>query len=263
MNARGLTALFTLIALAPCAASADGPPATPPLPPPPPANGCCAPFVWTGVYLGIQAGATWGEPRWSFPVVESFNTAPGQNFSISESGVSFGGHLGYNYQINNIVLGAEISYADSSEEGRIRGPIAGFPLDIYKVSVQDLFAAVGRLGFAHDQFLFYGKAGYANSGIDLGAGSALGVTAHASQRESGWIVGAGFDARMISNLLFGVEYDFVDLPGGHFTSTTGGTAPGAPFIAGIGSAQVQTIMARFSILFGPTACCGEGLLGKY
>jgi outer membrane immunogenic protein len=260
MNARGLTALLTLIALTPYAASADGPPPPPPLPPAP---GCCAPFVWTGVYLGIQAGATWGEPRWTFPVVESFNTAPGQNFPISESGVSFGGHLGYNYQINNIVLGAEISYADSSEEGRVRGPIAAFPLDSYKVSAQDLFTAVTRLGFAHDQFLFYGKAGYANSGVDLGAGSGLGVTAHASQRESGWIVGTGFDARMIGNLLFGVEYDFVDLPGGHFTSATGGTAPGLPFNANIGSAQVQTIMARFSILFGPTACCGEGLLGKY
>jgi hypothetical protein len=68
---------------------------------------------------------------------------------------------------------------------------------------------------------------------------------------------------MISNMLFGVEYNYIGLSGGRFTGLTGGTSPGAPFSIDTGDVGVQTVMARFSILFGPTACCGEGLLGKY
>jgi outer membrane immunogenic protein len=257
MNARALTAFLVVMAASP--AIADGPPAPSPAPPPPPvATGCCEPFVWTGVYLGIQAGVAWGDPRWTFSTVNSFDAVPGQNFSISQSGPIFGGHIGGNYQIHNLVVGAEFSYADNGEVGRVNGP-----LGLLKVNVDDLLTLTARLGYAHDQFLFYGKAGYASSGVELGANSALGVTAHASQRESGWTVGVGFDARMISNMLFGVEYNYIGLPGGRFTGVTGGTIPGAPFSADISGAEVQTVMARFSILFGPTACCGEGLLGKY
>src|SRR5262249_7403756 len=261
MNARALTAFLTVMAAAP--AIADGPPPAAPLPPPPPAaSGCCDPFVWTGVYLGIQAGAAWGDTRWTFPAVESFNTVSGQNFLISESAPIFGGYVGANYQIHNLVLGAEFSYAENGEVGRVTGPLTAFPFDQYKVTVPDLLTLVGRLGYAHNQFLFYGKVGYASSRVELAANSAIGVTAHASQRESGWTIGGGFDARIISNILFGVEYSYIGLPGGRFTAVTGGTAPGAPFSADIAAAEAQTVMARFSILFGPTACCGEGLLGK-
>jgi outer membrane immunogenic protein len=259
MNARALTAFLTVMVASP--AIADAPPAPPPpAPPPPVAAGCCEPFVWTGVYVGIQAGAAWGDPRWTFPTVESFNTVPAQNFSITQSGPIFGGHVGGNYQIHNLVLGAEFSYADNGEVGRMTGPLG---LGGFKVNVPDLLTLVARLGYAHDQFLFYGKAGYASSSLELGAGSATGVTAHASQSESGWTVGVGFEARMISNILFGVEYSYIGLPGGRFTGVTGGTAPGIPFSIDVSGAEMQTVMARFSILFGPTACCGEGLLGKY
>jgi outer membrane immunogenic protein len=253
MNARALTAFLAVMAASP--AIADAPP-SPPIPPPPPpvASGCCEPFVWTGVYLGIQAGAAWGDPRWT---IDSLNTASGKNFSISESGPIFGGYIGGNYQIHNLVLGAEFSYSDNGEVGEMRGPLGH-----YKLSVSDLITLAARLGYARDQFLFYGKVGYANSSVELGADS-LGVTAHASQRESGWTIGAGFDARMISNILFGVEYNYIGLSGGRFTGLTGGTTPGAPFSIDNGGVGVQTVMARFSILFGPTACCGEGLLGKY
>ena len=265
MNARALTAFLGMVVAAPCAAIADGSPPLPPPPPPPPvASGCCEPFIWTGVYLGIEVGGAWSDPRWTFPFVENFNTAPGQRLSISESGTIFGGYGGVNYQINRLVIGAELSYADNGESGQVTGPILVFPLDRFAVKVDDLFTVAARLGYAYDQFLFYGKVGFASSRVELGAHSFLeGVAAHASQRENGWIIGAGFDARMVSNLLFGVEYNFVDLPGGRFTGLTVGAVPGAPFNVDIGGTQVQTIMARFSILFGPTACCGEGLLGKY
>jgi outer membrane immunogenic protein len=251
MNARALTAFLGMVAVAPCAAIADGAP--PPSPPPPVSAGCCEPFLWTGVYLGLQVGGAWSDPRW---------TAPGENFSISESGTIFGGYVGVNYQMQNLVVGGEVAYADNGERGQATGTMTSRPS---VVRVPDLLTVAGRLGFARDQFLFYGRAGFASSRVEIGAVSLpsgplpSGLAAHASQRENGWILGTGFEARMISNMVFGVEYNYVGLPGGRFTATPAGM----PFNVDLGEAQVQTIMARFSILFGPTACCGEGLLGKY
>jgi hypothetical protein len=55
----------------------------------------------------------------------------------------------------------------------------------------------------------------------------------------------------------------VSLPGDRFTAVTGGTAPGLPFNADIGDLHMHSFVARLSILFGPNACCGEGVLGKW
>src|SRR5262249_15054308 len=143
MMVRARKALLVVAAAIPCAALADGLPAPPPAPPPPVPVGCCEPFVWTGVYLGIQAGAAWGEPRWSFPFLESFNTAAGENISVSASGAAFGGHIGGNYQIGNIVLGAEVAYSENGEFGRVTGPFTALPFERFSFKTTDLFTASG------------------------------------------------------------------------------------------------------------------------
>jgi len=109
----------------------------------------------------------------------------------------------------------------------------------------------------------YAKTGYANSQLELTAGSSAGVVARAAQREGGWLVGAGLESRIVSNIIFGLEYNYVGLAGDRFRSVTAGTITGAPFNADIDNAHMHTVLARLSILFGPHACCGEGLLGKY
>jgi outer membrane immunogenic protein len=245
------------------AAQADGPP---PGPPPPVAVACCEPpALWTGVYLGTHVGGAWSDPTWSFPFVESFSTGPGQSFSPSASGAIWGGHLGINYQFHRFLLvGAEVGYAGNRLSANTTGPFASTPLDQFRISASDLFTVAGRFGFvAHDQYLFYGKAGYASSLFELNAVSATGVSAQARERESGWLVGAGLESRIISNVLFGLEYNYIGFPSDRVTTLTGGAAPGGPFNADIGNLHMQTFVARLSILFGPYACCSEGVLGKY
>ena len=256
-------AVAAAIMAAPLAASADGPPPSRPLPPATAAYCCEQPAVWTGFYIGTHIGAAWSDPDWGFPFVESFNTAAGQNFSTSASGLLWGGHLGLNYQINRFLIGAEVSYAGNRLSSLVTGPFPPATTDQFVIDAADLFTATGRVGIIHGQYLLYGKAGYASSLIELNAASGGGVTAQASRRESGWTVGGGLEARMVSNIIFGLEYDFVSLGSDRFTTVTSGTVPGGPFNADIDNLHMHTFVARLSVLFGPHACCSEGLIGKY
>jgi opacity protein-like surface antigen len=220
--------------------------------------------VWTGIYIGTNIGGAWSDPNWSFPFVESFNTAAGQNFTASSSGLLWGGQLGLNYQFHeHFLFGVEATYAGSRMSGMVTGAFPLGPTDQFNIDAADLFTVSGRLGVIAGQYLFYAKGGYASSLVEINAGNALGTTAHASQRLSGWLVGAGLESRVVSNIIFGVEYNYIDLSGDRFTGVTAGTVPGAPFNVDISDLHTHTVTARLSILFGPHACCSEGVLGKW
>lgn len=244
------------------AACADGMPSAPAPQPVP----CCITVAtpnWSGVYIGLHGGARWGSTDLTFPFVENFNTASGQNFSSSQNQGVFGGHIGANLQISRILIGAEASYDYVGRGRAITGPVAAFPVDRFALDTKDLLTITGRIGFAHDKFLLYTKAGYANSFVEVSAISSTGVTARATERESGWIVGAGLETRLLSDILLGVEYNYLSLPSDRFSTLTGGTTGGLPFHADIDVPHMHLVMARLSILFGPYACCHDGLLGRY
>ena len=261
MKIRALAVIAAVMAI-PTVSLADEPPPSGP-PPAPVAAYCCEPpAIWTGVYIGGHVGGAWGDPNWTFPFIESFNTAAGQNFSTPGEGAIAGGQIGFNYQIRHFLMGVEASYAGSRFSDTVAGPIATNPLDRFTIT-SDLLMVTGRLGLVHGQYLFYGKAGYASANVEVKAGSSTGATAFASHRENGWTVGGGLESRIISNIIFGLEYNYVSLPGDRFTAVTGGAVPGAPFNADIGDLHMHTFLARLSILFGPSACCGEGVLGKW
>jgi outer membrane immunogenic protein len=64
---------------------------------------------WTGVYLGIHAGGGWSNLAGRDPTVPNDPWV-----SASASGAIAGGQIGFNYQIGNVVLGAEGTYAWSN-----------------------------------------------------------------------------------------------------------------------------------------------------
>jgi outer membrane immunogenic protein len=251
MTFRTLMAAAALLGI-PGVAVADGPPSRA-------AYSCCEQLTWSGVYAGFHAGGAWGDTGWRFPFAEFYNTAPGQHFSTSPDGAIVGGHLGINRQIGMFLIGAEVAYAGSNMQETLTGPVtAALPLDRFKTEISDLITVTGRLGLAADKFLLYGKAGYANSNVDLKTFSGppvAGVSASISRREDGWIVGGGLEYRIMRSLVFGVEYNYVSLDGGRFTTTTGGTVPGLPFNVDLDSLHMHTVTARLSILLdtGPTA----------
>ena len=244
--------IATTVLLLPVAACADGMPSR---------TGyvCCASPTWSGVYAGFNAGGAWADAEWTFPFVETYNTAPGQHFSTSPQGAIVGMQAGVNYQMGVFLAGGEVSFAGSDVVETLTGPVTALlPSDRLRTEITNLFTVTGRLGVAADRLLLYGKGGYANSNVDVKALSGPpvpGVTANANRSADGWVVGGGLEYRLRRSLVLGVEYSYVDLATSRLSSTTGGAVAGGPFGVDLGDVHFQTVTARLSILLdtSPTA----------
>jgi outer membrane immunogenic protein len=223
------------------------------------ASHCCDSPTWTGVYAGFYAGGAWANTDWTFPTVETFNTVPGQHFSMSPQGEIVGMQAGVNYQYGYFLVGAEASFGGSNMVETVTGPMtAALPADRLRTEVSNLFTTTGRFGLVADKLLFYGKGGYANSNVTVRALSGPpvpGITAHDNRASDGWIVGGGLEYRLRRSLVLGVEYNYVALSGTRFSTTTSGTVPDGPFNVDLGDVRFQTVTARLSILLdaSPTA----------
>jgi outer membrane immunogenic protein len=198
-------AIATVAAIAPVVA-ADLPQAPPPAPRAPvfvPAPV----YNWSGIYFGINGGYGFGSSDWT-------NTGTGLdsgNFDLS-GGVA-GGTLGFNYQINQFVIGAEGDFDWSGIQGSTSGGIcaaAGFSCTTKNTW---LGTVRGRAGFAADRVLFYGTAGGAFGEIQQ---TGVGLTTSNFNR-FGWTAGAGLEGALTDNLTARVEYLYVDLGSGSCT----------------------------------------------
>ena len=74
-------------------------------------------FSWTGFYVGAEFGGQWGQNSTSLVNNFTGNTLLTTG-SYNTSGVVGGGLVGYNYQINQFVLGVEGDLTGSSNQGR-------------------------------------------------------------------------------------------------------------------------------------------------
>ena len=90
---RFVVACVGVLACAQMSARAADIPARYPMPYRAPVYG--AVYNWTGFYLGINGGGGWGRSQWDG--IDKFNI----------SGGLIGGTVGYNWQINQLVIGAE------------------------------------------------------------------------------------------------------------------------------------------------------------
>jgi len=169
------------------------------LPPPP--------YSWTGFYVGINGGGGFGRSDFSDPFSSgSFNT----------SGAVVGGTLGYNWQINQAVLGVEGDIDWSSMRG---SSVCGTVLITTCETRNDwLGTARGRLGYAFDRFMPYVTGGLAVGDIKT---SIAGVGS-AHNTRTGWTAGGGVEAALAGPWTAKVEYLYVDL--GHGGSVLGSEA---------------------------------------
>jgi len=140
-------------------------------------------FTWTGFYLGVHGGYGW-------------STSDG----LDLKGGFGGGQVGYNYQINNFVLGIEgdIAWADISETDT-------FGLISATLKIDTLASLRGRLGVAFGNTLLYGTGG-GGWGNFKASVSVPGFAISGSQWESGWTAGAGVEYAFAPNWSAKVEY---------------------------------------------------------
>jgi len=223
-----LLPLAGLVATVP-AFAADIPSTQPPPPLPP------APlFTWTGLYVGGQIGYGWG--------TDSLTVYPwGFGTSYTPNGVVGGAHVGYNYQINQFVLGLE-------------GDVEGTSIDssyspggaLYRTQIPVQGSIRGRLGLAFDRVLVYATGGGEFAGITTSYSGAWPYLQNSTSR-GGWTIGGGIEYALTPNWSVRGEYRYADF--GHIADET-------PFIFGIGSSAVHhetenAVRAGFSYEFGP------------
>lgn len=160
-------------------------------------------YDWSGFYIGAQAGYGWGESKhfWDFGPEET------NNYTID--GFVGGGTFGYNFQIDQIVLGAEadISYADIDGSGDTSGGW-GCGSGCY-TEVKWYGTVRGRLGFAFDNFLPYVTGGYAFG--KAGAGFEDDNDNNGTDTIDGYTVGGGLEYGVTENISLKAEYLYVDL----------------------------------------------------
>ena len=137
------------------------------------------------------------------------------------------------------MVGAEVSYAAAD------GPIPGTRTTKSRSSGTDLLTATGRLGVAFDKFLIYGNGGFATTRVEVSALSPAGVTARVGQQTC-WTAGGGLAVRLLNDVLFGVEYDYVNLPTDRYRPLQGidpRDRPNLPFNVDICDLHTQVVAA--------------------
>jgi iron complex outermembrane receptor protein len=194
-----------------------------------PPTGIAWPVDWTGVYLGVNGGYSFGGSDWSDSVT---GTSSG---SFGTSGFVFGGTLGANYQVGSLVFGVEGDgdLADSSGFGTFTNAslCAGGCL----TNNTWLATVRGRAGYAFDRFLVYGAAGAAFGDVR----ASFSNDPASSVTKTGWAAGAGVEVALDPHWSAKAEYLFVDLGNGSCTSDCAIQNPNGP-------PQIPNVAVKFN-----------------
>ncbi|WP_283806779.1 outer membrane beta-barrel protein [Bradyrhizobium sp. Y36] len=248
-------------------------------------------FSWTGFYVGANVGGAWTPSSGSSdggalfpafgvppPVAAVLTIVPGQTGTLagggSHSGVIGGGQIGYNWQVQQFVLGVEADAVGTGLNGssgsasRTFGAPTFAPAVTQTVTVDfghiDWMATFrGRAGVTVDRALFYVTGGAAvaeiggsrttvvnGPGIGIPAGT-FTATNGGSTTRWGWTVGGGIEWAFNPNWSLAGEYRYTDF-GSRSATFTVPDGLGGVFATGTASSRltVQQATLRVNYRFG-------------
>lgn len=170
-------------------------------------------FKWTGFYIGAHAGPAWNDVR--VRDLDGYNGPPDIRYDV-EGGI-LGGQIGYNLQLQRVVLGIEAELGKMwLEEDQQYGPFIGvrLPTDSRAFLDTGLYATVaGRLGFLlTDTMLLYGKVGWGTVDAEVRfidtdpTGAILVSGTRRSEYLDGAVYGGGVEFAMGKNITVKAEY---------------------------------------------------------
>ena len=182
-------------------------------------------FDWSGFYVGVMGGYGFSD------------SAAINGIAVSNAGLKggfAGATLGTNYQIGQFVIGIEDDFA---------GSFIGKTWSGFGVTVQDQMLAfgtlTGRVGFAANNVLLYGKGGYTYMLNEISA-TGFGASAWERQFHNGWTVGGGVEWAFAGPWSAKAEYMFAQYLAAPYVFLGGATL----------AADVHTIKAGINYRFG-------------
>jgi outer membrane immunogenic protein len=150
-------------------------------------------YDWSGFYAGAHIG---------------FGTTD------NDSGVLGGGQVGFNYQINQWVLGVEGTFSATNIGESATVVVPGVGVATANASLDWLTTVAFRAGWAFDRWLVYGKFGAAWASVSADATATVigGPTVAVSidDRLSGWVIGVGTEYAFLNNWSAKFEYNMLD-----------------------------------------------------
>ncbi len=226
------------------------------------------PFSWTGFYIGVNAGYSWGRVRDNLDATSSvreriFRTADATLISdVTVAGPSFalggrtevdgwvaGGQIGYNWQANRFVFGIELDIQATGQDGSssfcsTAACGVGSVLVVASHELNWFGTARLRAGFLlTDTILIYATGGLAVADLDstytaglVGFGTASAST---SDTRVGWVIGGGAEAALSRNWSIKAEYLYLDLGD---TNNSAGSATSSVNLLGVPGQGFNTII---------------------
>jgi outer membrane immunogenic protein len=195
-----LLATVSTLALAGAASAADLPTAYPTKAPP-----AVAAPSWVGAYAGLLGGAAWLRTEF----IERIDTDVFGTGTADEAGLTLGGQVGYNWQLQNFVYGIEADW--NWVDAKASGTTSVFDPNLpYSAKLSWLATIRGRLGvLVSPPTLLYATGGYAAGRVEHNSAD-MGGFAETTTR-SGWAVGGGIEHMVAPKWTVKAEALYVDL----------------------------------------------------
>lgn len=211
-------------------------------------------FTWTGFYVGVNLGYSFGGSNNGngfgvvLPPATAQHIGPLAGGNGSGKGINGGLQAGYNWQMGSLVAGLEtdIQLAGIRGNGNPAGAMgignngaAQFVAATSNSRIDWFGTLRGRLGFTvAPTFLLYATGGLAYGGVknsvtpvfvNTTGGSLLGITTSTNSTKLGWTAGAGAEYAFSQNWSAKLEYLYTDLGSSNTNLTNAGAAIGAYF----------------------------------
>jgi outer membrane immunogenic protein len=202
-------------------------------------------WTWSGFYLGANIGAIWNntketvQPAGGFltPAFVPANPLRTDSATFDDIGLTVGTQVGYNWQVDRLVLGVEtdLNFSSLNERNSVNRPLAAplvLTINHAETEQLDWFGTIrGRLGVVlSPALLLYGTGGLAYGGINSSSTVffASGGDTYAgsvSSTRTGWTVGGGGEWMVSPGWSVKAEYLHIDL--GSVSSASLCTTPAA------------------------------------
>ena len=205
---------------------------------------------WGGPYVGLNLGGEWTR-------LGSSATIPATGGRVSQTAhdtnITGGGQAGYNWQLNNFVLGVEGDFRGGgpSGSGRVGAANGGFVAgDNFNTSSSWNASARGRVGYAFGPALLYATGGIAFADASMKANYVGGGSSSDSTVLMGPTAGGGLEYALAPNISVGAEYRYTDYGHDHVNLGRRATAAGLVPVTGNVSLREQAILAKVNYHFG-------------
>jgi outer membrane immunogenic protein len=181
-----------------------------PLPPPPPPVAELRPasYDWSGAYVGVWGGVA------CIDGILRDNTAA-RSYINAGCGGKGGVLAGYNYQMDDIVMGVEADWGASGKVVHNIDPTADFSF-----AMNSIATVRGRLGYAFDDTLLFLTAGGAWATGDVN-GIVSTLPNHIHGNHYGWTIGGGFEHAVTDTIRLKMDYLYTQMNDVHYTGGCG------------------------------------------